>query len=405
MIILKNAVVFGRAGEPPAKKMTVVINNNRIESVGPDTQKECRADIVIDAGGMFILPGLIDAHVHFGGADGFDHPGIGDRRETYDYAYSRAESLKWGVTTVRSAGDYTPEIFDFRDEVDQNRHISPRIIAAGRMIQARGGHPIYTVFGGNETIAAGSTVLADETTDLDFEIKRLVDEGTDWIKAVISEVNKLDYPAPVPRLSTGQIRRIVDTAHKYCKPCMIHVDNARHLREAAEAGADSIEHVFSVGATETELDDDVIGLLAGKQIFVVPTIFSILAHENPNGTMPQVYEKLLGQVGRLIKAGVNIGVGSDSNIPFVSIGESLHEELAQLVKCGMSPAEAIGAATCGNAKLLRRDREIGAVSQGFLADLLVVEGDPTLDISCTKNIRLVIMNGCIVADNMSGTKR
>ena len=399
MIVLKNAAVIGGAGEQPGQNTTIVINGSRIERVGPDTGLTNGADIVFDLKGRYVMAGLIDAHVHLGGADNLDYPGIGGRHETYDYLDSRVKALKWGVTAIRSAGDYTPEIFCFRDEVNLCKHISPRIVAAGRMIQARGGHPIYTVFGANETIAAGATVLADETTDLEKEIGKLVDEGADWIKAVISEVNKLDYPATVPRLSTGQIKLIADTAHKYGKPCMIHVDDARHMREAAEAGADSIEHVFSVGATETEIDDDLIELLVKKQIYVVPTVFSIYAHENPKGSRALVYEKLLEQVNRLIKAGVRIGAGSDSNIPFVSLGESLHDELSQLVKCGMTPADAIAAATSVNAKLLRKENEIGAVSPGYYADLLVVDGDPARDISNTKNIYLVIMNGRVLVDN------
>ena len=399
MIVLKNASVINGVDAQPAMNSTIVINGSRIESVGADIGSTYEADIVIDLKGRYVLPGLIDAHVHFGGADNFDYPGIGDRHETYDFLEARGEALKWGITTVRSAGDYTPEIFAFRDEVKLGRHISPRIVAAGRMIQARGGHPIDTVFGSNERFAEGAGVMVDEMTDLDFEIKQLVDAGTDWIKAFISEINKLNYPAPIPRISNEKIRQIVDIAHKYGKPCMIHVDNVRHMREAADAGADSIEHVCAVGATETEIGDDLIEMLVQKQIYVVPTIFSIFAHENPKGSMPLVYETLIKQVNKLVRAGVKIGVGTDSNIPFVSMGKSLHEELAQLVKCGMTPAEAIAAATSGNAKLLRKEGEIGALLPGYFADMLVVDGDPTDDIGRTKNVYIVIMNGRIVTDN------
>jgi len=399
MIILKNAVVVGDPASAPVQNAAIVINGARIESVGQNMTIPNSADIVVDLKGKYVLPGLIDAHVHFGGTEGFDYPGVGNRLETYDYLKSRAEALKWGVTTIRSAGDYTPDIFKFRDEVNNGLHISPRIVAAGRMIQARGGHPLDTVFGSDERIAAGSCVLLDDSTDIGVEVKKLADAGADWIKTFICEVNKLDYPAPVPRLPTESIRQIVDAAHKQGLPCMIHVDNARQLREAAEAGADSIEHTFTVGATDTDIDDDVIDLLIKRQIYVVPTIFSVKAHENPDGNMPLVYQKLIRQVNKLIRAGVNIGVGTDSSIPFVPIGVALHEELAQLVECGMTPAGAIAAATSVNAKLLRKENEIGAILPGYFADLLVVGGDPTGDINCTKDIHIVIMNGRIVTDN------
>ena len=399
MFVLKNATVINGTGAEPLSDATVIVRGSRIEVVGAGMKDLDGADIVIDLKGRFVLPGFIDAHVHFGGTERFDYPGIGNRHETYDYLKNRTEALRCGVTTVRSAGDYTPEIFQFRDEVNDGLHISPRIIASGRMIQARGGHPLDTVFGSNPMIAEGACVLVDESTDLDAQIKQLVDAGTDWIKAFISEVNKLDYPTPVPRIPNEKIRQIVDIAHKYGKPCMIHVDNTRHMREAAEAGADSIEHVFAVGATETEISDELIELLLKMKTYVVPTVYSIMAHENPEGNMPLVYEKLIVQVNKLIKAGVNIGVGTDSSIPFIPVGESLHEELAQLVKCGMKPIEAITAATGGNAKLLRRENEIGAILPGYFADLVVVDGDPTGDISRTKDIVFVIMNGRIVSDN------
>ena len=399
MLVLKNATVFGDSKSPPAQGSTIIVKGNRIDSVGVDVSLPGDADVVIDLRGKFVLPGLIDAHVHFGGTDVFDYPGVSDRHETYDFLQTRAEALKWGITTIRSTGDYTPDIFDFRDEVDSGMHISPRIVAAGKMIQAKGGHPMDTVFGSIEKITAGAAVMVDESTDIEYEVKQLADSGADWIKAFICEVNKMDYPNIVPRIPPATIAQIVEMAHKYGKPCMLHVDNVRHMREAAIAGADSIEHVFAVGATEIEIEDDLIDMLVKKQIYVVPTVYSIQAHENPDGNMPLVYEKLIPQVNKLIRAGVKIGVGTDAVIPFIQIGESLHEELARLVLCGMTPAEAIRAATEGNAKLLRKESEIGSVLPGFFADLLVVDGDPLADINNTKNIFLVISNGRIVTDN------
>jgi len=401
MIVLKNATIFRGAGTPPESGATIVVKGDRIESAGAYTGIPDGADIIIDLKGRFVLPGFIDAHVHFGGTEGFDRASVGDRFETYDYLNSRTEALKWGITAVRSAGDFTPGIFEFRDEAAPGHFVSPRIVAAGKMIQARGGHPLDTVFGGNEKIAAGAAVLVDDETDIDEEVRLLADAGADWIKTFISDINKLDYPASVPRIPPEKIKQIVNAAHKYGKPCMVHVDNVTQLREAAQAGADSIEHIVSTGATETEFDDDLIQFLVDKRTFVVPTVFSIFAHENPNGARPLVYEKLIQQVNKLVSAGVNIGVGTDASIPFVPIGVSLHEELAQLVKCGMTPAAAIAAATSGNARLLLCQDELGSISPGFFADLVVVDGDPTSDIGNTKNIRLVILNGRIVVDGIA----
>ena len=438
MIILKNATLLDGTGTPPLTGISVVIRGSRIEAViqgdmtvgaeryaenamldiepglatdfaAGDTQQPdsvgshhaSAGDIetVIDMNGSFLMPGLIDAHVHFGGSDAFDRPGIGNLHETYDYLQARIEALKWGVTTVRSAGDYTPDIFEFRDMVKNDIYISPRIIAAGKMIQARNGHPIKTVFGDDQKIAKGATVQVDDNTDLALEVKNLIDAGADWIKAVISEVDKLDYPTPVPRIPPEKVSRIVTLAHEHGKPCMIHVDNISQLREALSAGADSIEHILAVGATDTEIDDDLINMLSNARTFIVPTLFSIKRHESPDSGLPLVYEKLKKLVGKLIASGIKIGVGTDSSIPFVSMGESVHNELFELTACGMSPLEAITAATSGNASLLSLGSCIGAIKPGYFADLIALGGDPLVNISNTKTIQLVIANGRIVTYN------
>ena len=393
MIALKNARLIDGIGAQPIENANVIINGSRIEAAGADAAVPDGADAIFDLKGKTVLPGLIDAHVHFGGTDGFDYPGISGRHDSYDFLKNRMDCLKWGVTAIRSTGDFAPDIFDFRDEVNRGQHISPRIVTAGRMIQARGGHPVYTVFGSNPSIIEGACLIVDETTDLAKEVKALADAGADWIKVFISEVNKMDYPAPVPRIPPEKVKQIVDLAHQFGKPCMVHVDSISHMREAAQAGADSIEHIFCVGATDIDIDDGLIEMLLQKKICVVPTVFSIRAHENPEGPMPLVYEKLLPQVNKLIKAGVSIGVGTDASIPFVPLGESMHEELSELVKCGMSPIDVIKAATRGNAKLLKKENEIGAIAPGYLADLLVVDGNPAEDITLTKNVTLVFANG------------
>ena len=398
MIILRNATVVDCVGTKPLQNSSVIVDGERIKAIGHDALTPDGADIIIDLKGKTVIPGLIDAHVHLGGTDGFVHPGIGSRVETDDFLKNRTDALRWGVTTVRSAGDYTPDIFTFRDEVNLGRHISPRIVAAGKMIQAKGGHPVFTVFGGNLAIAENACVIFDDNTDLKKEIKALAEAGADWIKAVISDVDKMDYPKPVPRIPPEMISRIIELAHDCGIPCMVHVDNASQLSEAARSGADCIEHVLAVGATDTEIDDSIIDLLVKKQIFVVPTIFSIKKHENPDSGKPLVFEKLVKQMNKLISAGVNIGVGTDSSIPFVPIGESIHDELSLLVLCGMTPFDALKAATVGNAKLLGKDDEIGAVLPGYFADLVVIDGDPSKDISHTKKIDLVISNGRIVND-------
>ncbi|MDR0817773.1 MAG: amidohydrolase family protein [Clostridiales Family XIII bacterium] len=401
--LLKNAFLIDGTGAAPAGLTDIVLSDGKIKSVelsasGLANTPDNDADTVFDLRGKTVLPGLIDAHTHFGGTDRLDYPGITDRHENYDYLNSRKDALKWGITTVRSAGDYVPDILDFRDEVDAGLHTSPKIIAAGRMFQAAGGHPLDTVFGHDPGIASGVIIAVGEDTDLEKEVAGLADAGSDWIKVFISEVNKMDYPAKVPRIPKEKIKRIAELAHKHDKPCMIHVDNLSQLREAAEAGADSIEHIFAVGATDTELPDDLLELLKDRGTYIVPTMYSIKAHEALDDTRPPVYEKLVAVVARMLEAGIKITAGCDSGIPFVPLGESIHCELEELVRAGMSPMAAILAATSQNAKMLRIDNDRGQILPGKAADLVILGANPLEDIANTRKIEIVILNGRIVID-------
>ena len=400
-MIFKNVTLVDGTGTPPQHGVTVVVKDNRIESIGTDIEIPDSEYDVIDLKGKFMLPGLIDAHVHFGGTDRYGLPGISGRKTTDDYFLSRRLCLRNGITTVRSAGDFVPDIYDVRNESREITNLVVRIFAAGKGIQVPGGHPLDTVLESDKNIRENETILVVDETDIDKEIKALVDLDTDWIKTFISEVNQLDFPKKTPRLSPERIKEIIQVSHKYGKPCMVHIDNISQMREAAEAGADSIEHVFCKGSTDTEIDDDLIEMLLEKNISIIPTMYSIKQHDCTDGSIPQVFETLVQEVHKLIEAGVHVCVGTDGSIPLVAIGESMSEELALLVEAGMTPLQAITAATGGNARLLNKRREkeieIGTLLPGKLADFIVIdEGNPLEDISNIKNVDHVVLNGNIV---------
>lgn len=399
MLVFKNAFLLDGTGSDPVAGATIVVEGKKITQVGKDISFPAGAQ-VIDLQGKPLLPGFSDAHTHMGGSDRLDRPGLTGRFGSYDYAENREAALNWGVTTVRSAGDFTPEILAYRDEVNNGKIRSPRVLASGRMIQVNGGHPAFTVFFANPEVIDNACVLVNDNTDIELEIKKLAEAGADWIKAFISDDNKMHYPSAAPRLSNKQLRRIADAAHKYGKVLMVHVDDIGNMIEAINIGADSVEHTINVGTSDHEVTDEVFKLLASRNIWVVPTMVATKNHDGSIPGAPLVYQTLEKALRRMVQAGVKIGVGCDSGIPFVPYGECVHIEMELLTTVGMSPLAVITAATGGNAKMFHKDDVFGTIEPGKAADLVVLGANPLEDIKNTRDIRMVLRDGRVVVDKL-----
>lgn len=399
MIAFKNARVIDGTGCLPIDHATVIVSGARIEAVGPALGIPEDA-VVIDLKGKTLLPAFSEAHTHFGGSDRLSRPALGGRDITYDYAYNSMINLQWGVTTVRSAGDFMPDIVSFRDDVARHRLYAPRILTAGRMFVAPGGHPLDTVYSGNAAIRDNACVVCDGNTDIDSAVKALANAGVDWIKAFISTMNKMNYPHPVPRLPRAVVLKIIEAAHKYGKPVMVHIENPADMEEAADLGADSIEHTIGVGSTDYVLPDSLLNKLSKSGTYVVPTMSGIKAHDGSIPGAEPVYPHLEKAVKAMFDAGVKLAVGCDSGIPFLPYGESVHMEMELLARAGLSPMEVLCTATRGNAGLFGMQDSLGAIQSGKLADLVVLEDDPLKDIRNTRKIMLVMKEGRIMADKM-----
>ena len=403
MLVFKNAFLIDGTGAGPAAGATVIVEGKKIRDAGGALPVPDGAQVV-DLKGKTLLPGFSDAHTHMGGSSSLDRPGGSSRFAAYDFAEHREAALRWGVTALRSAGDFTPDILMFRDEVNAGTLRSPRMLACGRFLQAKGGHPLSTVFFDDPSIAENACVLIDENTDIDAEVGKLFDLGVDWIKTVASDDNKFKYPdTAAPFLTDAQLRMITDAAHKRGLPVMAHVDDVGDLARAARAGVDTIEHTINVATSDHEITDETLKLLTDCGAWVVPTLVATKIHDGSVEGAPPVWEKLQAAVRRLIEAGVKIGVGCDSGIPFVPFGECVHMEMELLTEAGYSPLQAITATTGFNADMLRAADVFGRIAPGQAADIVILGSNPLDDIKNTRDILMVLRDGAVVVDNMLST--
>ena len=400
MLVLKNACVIDGTGAAPAPGATVILDGKVINQVGRNLPIPDGAQ-VIDLKGKTLLPGFTDAHTHMGGSVSLERPGAVSRFASYDYAEHREAALNWGVTALRSAGDFTPDILTFRDDVNAGKLRSPRILASGRFLQAKGGHPLSTVYSDDPVIAENACVLIDDDTDIDAEVGKLCDLGVDWIKVMVSDDNKFKYPDTLtPTLSDNQLRLICDAAHKRSRPVMAHIDDIGDIVRAVNAGVDTVEHTINVATSDHEMTDEVLALLTGRDVWVVPTLVATKIHDGSVPAAPPVWPALKAAAARMINAGVRIGVGCDSGIPFVPFGECVHIEMELLTEVGYTPLQAIAAATGKNAEMLRMPHLFGTVAPGQAADLVVLGSDPLADIKNTRDIRMVLREGAVVVDKL-----
>ena len=362
----------------------IVVTGDRITRVGSGTGAVPAGAEVIDLRQYTAIPGLIDMHTHM---TYYWDPASGTKpldrvrrtpAETAQLSFANAKrTLDTGVTTVRDLGASGGADYMMRDQIAAGTMVGPRMFVAGSGISSSANN--------------GPAVSA---------IPGLVDArvkgGSDWIKVYASKgtYNSVDT---TQTLTYEQIKAIVDAAHPAGKPVAVHSYGASGVKDAVRAGADTIEHGI-------ELDDDTLAMMKKQKTVWVPTIdhnrYYVDAQDEykfPPETIPPLQdyiEKNLDSARRAFKAGVTLEMGSDA--VYSMFGQNTRE-LAWFVKAGMTPEQALATATTIPAKTLGHANELGAIAQGFYADIVAVEGDPLKDIDVViSKVRWVMKGGQVV---------
>lgn len=403
--VLKVGGLLTHSDRPAHGPSSVVIADGRILAIhdGHAALPDAPAGTaVLDLSDLFLLPGLIDAHVHLDSdAAGVEGQLEGVSRSTaaaaYDAAVNARRTLAAGFTTVRNLGDGDGVTLALRDAIAAGKLRGPRILDAGRSISTTSGH-MDARLGFREELhdAIGGNNLCDDVASCRRAVRRQIGRGVDWIKiATTGGVNSRIGAGLGQQMFADEARTIVETAHLYGKKVAVHAHGADGIAVALAAGADSIEH-------GTLLDDANLKLLKNSGAWVVPTLSTVNGYierlqRNPEAYAPAVRAKIEWRIAvtgkafrRAVEAGARIAFGTDA-------GVSLHgcnaDEFALMIQHGMTPAQALTAATQSAADLLDLESELGSIEVGKRADLIAVRSNPVEDPDVLKDVRWVMTAG------------
>lgn len=389
-MLLTNFHLLDGTGTPPRSGLVLLIREGNIAAI--DTELTVPGEEVLDLGGRTLMPGLIDLHVHLGGGYGPDEPQMRGEPAIYEEKCSRL--LDWGVTAVRTGGDYETAALAFRDSLRRGEPRAPRLFVCGRGIQAPGGHPVGTVWSGDEEVARQVPFLMSDPDQAEPEVARQAALGADHIKAFLCGLDELRQP-PVARLDVRALTAVAEAAHRRGLKLMVHCDTPEDGVLALQAGADTVEHLVNFNCPAAPVPKRLEELLLQTGSWYIPTlaIRDMLGPQVPGSGASTAY--LTRVVTQLYRAGVNLAVGTDSGVNGVPVGEATHRELALLAELGIPNLQVLRMATQLGARALGRS-DFGTVEIGKAADLIALDGDPAAHITDTGEVALVLRRGRVL---------
>ena len=412
-LLIENVTLIDGTGRPAVQESFVLIEDERIARVGRGTFSGHTPEHRIDAAGKYLMPGLMDMHTHIRGAARFFANDEEKREPDWNLTRQVLHGFLYsGVTSIYDANNLPEFVFTIRRRERDGSLLAPHIFATGSAITVPGGHGALPGSTQVESWPAGRAAL-----------KKYLESKPDLVKLTYDEHNwgtRPLIPIFTPRLLEDVIKFLGDQGLR----TTIHTSNEIRAREAIFAGIDTLAHPV----IQSPVSDEFVRLMGAKKIPMVSTLtigegYSRLV-EQPEYLDQQLYraifsaaeiEKLKGEVRdsfakrpwttwmkvmtpvaqenlrRIAAAGGVIVLGSDQ-----SNGPASHRELELLVEAGIPPLEVIRIGTLNGAVFLGKERLMGSVEEGKLADLVLLNADPLADINNAKDIYLVIKAGQII---------
>jgi imidazolonepropionase-like amidohydrolase len=402
---LVDARLIDGIADEPRERGFVRIRQGRIAQVGAmaDFRGAGGEERLVELTGQTLLPGLIDCHVHFV-YSGFRSLEEIDRCPVETAAINGIlngeRMLAAGYTTVRDVGTIGNVAVAVRDAIAAGKVRGPRVIASGQIIGPTSG--MTDTLPGHWSKSGGLGVCVDGPEAIVREVRRQIKAGVDNIKLGASGVEVGPYAYTwMTTLSAEEIAAAVAEAHRWGRTVAVHCQSFDAAKFALRAGADTIEH-------GTRLDDEALALFAKSRTALVPTLstlFSVLELGETLNLMPKQREEMavnkehwLSAVARARESDVLIAAGSDIGNRYPH-GKNARE-IEFLVRGGLTPMQAVKAATGTAARVLGKAGSVGALAPGAFADLLVVDGNPLEDVRALadpERVRLVVLEGQLVA--------
>jgi len=431
-LIISDATLIDGTGNVPVSNVNIFIKDGIISHISSKDIKHVPASaVLINATGKYVMPGIVDVHVHFSSGGLEPHGPLTNERIFRQFLY-------YGVTTVFNLGadgGSTSEIAELHKRQREGFALAPRIYGTGNMLTVPGGHPIAT------TVAASLPPGTDlETIDWESRGYAIIRNngqaceavannaalGMDGVKIII-ESGPPPWGNDHPRMSPEVIQCVVDEASKFRLPVYAHISSLDEMQDAVKAGVRAIAH----GVMDKPiLDESLIQMMKEKDIYYIPTLalycgfyryiddpalltdpflregisrHTIESLNNPlflkthkQRTVAWIrprMKNIIRGIREAHRSGVKIALGTDAGFLFNFPGYSSHLEMELLAKAGLSPMEVIVSATRKGAEMLGADDLFGTIEVGKCADLIILNANPLDDIRNTRTIEGVIKDG------------
>jgi imidazolonepropionase-like amidohydrolase len=395
VVIRCGRLIDGRA-DRPAENASIVVQDGKIIAIGENATVPSGAQIV-DLGRATVLPGLMDLHVHLMIGNFLNessaHKALSGMRNAQTM-------LRCGFTTIRIPGDgdtfYSP--IEIRNAIARGEYVGPRMLVAPHNLTATGGHgDINDLAPDMAVLSVGKIISGPESVRQ--RVREEIKYGADWIKLYVTGgvMSANDNPR-VQSMTDEEIRAAVDEAHRYLKKVCVHAIGTEGIKSAVRAGVDSVEHGILI-------DQEGINLMRERGTYLVPTLYVLnyvveqgVKAGFPAGSIAKG-KSIIAERDRNIRAafaaGVKIAFGSDTIFPH----DQANREFALMVGLGLTPMQAIKAATINSADLLGLEKEIGSLEVGKRADIIAVGDSPLDDIRALERVKFVMKDGQVIRND------
>jgi len=404
--------LFDSASDKVRENMVIVVQDDRIQSVGPAGSASIPpGGTVIDLSRATVLPGLIDCHTHLGSrADRYNE--IYYFKDTpFQHAFAAVvharKTLEAGFTSVRDVGSPPFLAVDLRNSINEGLIPGPRIVASGPGISITGGHGDLNNFSPQTRVSMFPEErdfrIADGIDQIRHVVRAQVKYGVDVIKILATGgvLSKGDSPG-APQFTFDELKAAAEEAHMAGRKIAAHAHGTQGIKNAILAGIDSIEHASLI-------DDEGIRLAKEHGTYLVMDIYNddyILTKAIEFG-LPQENvdkEKMVGRLQRenfqrAVQGGAKMAFGTDAGV--YPHGDNARQ-FFYMVKYGLSPAQAIRAATSNAADLIGRAKDVGTIEAGKYADIIAVSADPLQDVRALENVGFVMKGGVVYKNAFSG---